>query len=290
MTFPVVLRLYDLSRGLATQLSPSLLGQQINGIWHTGVFVYGREYFYGGGGTGSGSQSGISSTGSTDFSSMNGLHPVQEIPLGNTHKTKREFEAFLQRIAGRFRCEDYSLFNHNCNNFSDTVSQFLVGKPIPTFITGLPARVLASPMGAALRPFMDNFNNNFQSQMSTPQTQGRLQHYNMSTPSSSTPPATNAVASALDDALAALEQEPQSSTTTAGSTAPSSTTTKPAPAVTAVRTRLSVCPLTKFGDDSLIPGMVRRLTTLASRLEIQIPNIVDVLKKVRVNQLLLTKS
>lgn len=38
----VTLRVYDLSGGMARQLSPALLGKQIDGIWHTGVLVYGK--------------------------------------------------------------------------------------------------------------------------------------------------------------------------------------------------------------------------------------------------------
>jgi hypothetical protein len=166
---PVVLRLYDLSQGMARELSPSLLGVQIDGIWHTGVFVYGREYFFGGSGAGAGSESGISSADGSEFSLNHGIRPVREIALGRTARTRAEFEEFLGRIAGRFRVCDYSLFHHNCNNFSDAVAQFLVGAPIPEYITGLPARVLATPMGAAIKPLMDNFNNNFQSQIATPQ-------------------------------------------------------------------------------------------------------------------------
>ena len=45
----VQLRVYDLSRGLAKQLSLAMLGRQVDGIWHTGVLVHGLEYFYGGG-------------------------------------------------------------------------------------------------------------------------------------------------------------------------------------------------------------------------------------------------
>ena len=36
----VTLRVYDLSRGMARQMSPALLGKQIEGIWHTGVLVF----------------------------------------------------------------------------------------------------------------------------------------------------------------------------------------------------------------------------------------------------------
>jgi desumoylating isopeptidase 1 len=47
--WPVQLYVYDLSHGLARSMSGALLGKQIDGIWHTGIVVYGVEYFYGGG-------------------------------------------------------------------------------------------------------------------------------------------------------------------------------------------------------------------------------------------------
>ncbi|KAF9416928.1 hypothetical protein HW555_005844 [Spodoptera exigua] len=46
----VELYIYDLTNGLASILSPSILGRQIEGVWHTAVVVYDREFFYGGSG------------------------------------------------------------------------------------------------------------------------------------------------------------------------------------------------------------------------------------------------
>ena len=45
----VTILLYDISNGMASSLSPMFLGKQIEGIWHTGLVVYGNEYYYGGG-------------------------------------------------------------------------------------------------------------------------------------------------------------------------------------------------------------------------------------------------
>jgi len=45
----IVLYVYDLSMGMAKQLSMAIIGKQIEGIWHTGIVAYGYEYFYGGG-------------------------------------------------------------------------------------------------------------------------------------------------------------------------------------------------------------------------------------------------
>lgn len=44
----VQLYIYDLTKGMASMMSQMLLGRHIEGVWHTAVVVYGREYFYGG--------------------------------------------------------------------------------------------------------------------------------------------------------------------------------------------------------------------------------------------------
>jgi hypothetical protein len=45
----VSIYLYDISNGMARSFSPMFLGKTIEGIWHTGLVVYGNEYYYGGG-------------------------------------------------------------------------------------------------------------------------------------------------------------------------------------------------------------------------------------------------
>lgn len=44
----VQLYIYDLTKGMAAMMSGMLLGRQIDGIWHTAVVVFGREFFFGG--------------------------------------------------------------------------------------------------------------------------------------------------------------------------------------------------------------------------------------------------
>ncbi len=39
----IKVNLYDLSRGLASGLSQNMLGVQLDGIWHSGVVVYGTH-------------------------------------------------------------------------------------------------------------------------------------------------------------------------------------------------------------------------------------------------------
>lgn len=49
MSFLVQLNIYDISNGMARQFSRQMIGKQVDGIWHTGIVVYGKEYYFGGG-------------------------------------------------------------------------------------------------------------------------------------------------------------------------------------------------------------------------------------------------
>ncbi|XP_039021595.1 desumoylating isopeptidase 1-like [Hibiscus syriacus] len=140
----VTLNVYDLSQGMARQLSMTLLGKVIEGIWHTGVVVYGNEYYFGG---------GIQHipAGTAPYGK-----PIRVIDLGVTHLPKDVFEMYLQEIRPRYTAETYSLLTHNCNNFSNEVAQFLVGSTIPDYILQLPIEVMSSPMGALLMPMIQN--------------------------------------------------------------------------------------------------------------------------------------
>ncbi|KAM3217039.1 desumoylating isopeptidase 1 isoform X1 [Capsicum annuum] len=138
----VTLNVYDLSQGLARQLSTTFLGKAIGGIWHTGVVAYGHEYYFGGG-------IQHAPAGTTPYGT-----PVQVVDLGVTHVPKDVFEMYLQEISPRYTAETYSLLTHNCNNFSNEIAQFLVGATIPDYILNLPNEVMNSPMGALIMPMI----------------------------------------------------------------------------------------------------------------------------------------
>lgn len=137
-----MLNIYDLSQGLARQLSTTFLGKAIEGIWHTGIVVYGKEYYFGG---------GIQQdpVGKTPYGT-----PIRVVELGVTHVPQDVFETYLKEISPRYRAETYSLLTHNCNNFTNEVAQFLVGVTIPDYILQLPNEVLNSPMGALILPMI----------------------------------------------------------------------------------------------------------------------------------------
>ncbi|GIL46232.1 hypothetical protein Vafri_3262 [Volvox africanus] len=115
----VILYVYDLTNGLARSLSPMLLGQQIDAIYHTGVVVGGIEYFFGGG-----VQRCIA--GQTPFGP-----PLRTVELGVTHLPKDVREELLADLSSRFTPQDYNLTSKNCNHFSSAWTELLTGNPIP---------------------------------------------------------------------------------------------------------------------------------------------------------------
>ncbi|KAH7829093.1 putative PPPDE peptidase domain [Monocercomonoides exilis] len=48
-SFDVQIYLYDLSHGMVRSMSAMLIGKTLEGLWHTGIVVYGKEYYYSGG-------------------------------------------------------------------------------------------------------------------------------------------------------------------------------------------------------------------------------------------------
>ncbi|PIN14322.1 hypothetical protein CDL12_13045 [Handroanthus impetiginosus] len=109
---------------------------------HTGIVVYGNEYYFGAG-------IQIDPVGTTPYGT-----PLRVVDLGVTHVPKDVFEMYLQEIGPRYTAETYSLLRHNCNNFSNEVAQFLVGASIPDYILNLPNEVMNSPMGALMLPMI----------------------------------------------------------------------------------------------------------------------------------------
>ncbi|SPO31061.1 uncharacterized protein UTRI_05300_B [Ustilago trichophora] len=142
--YPVKLYVYDLSRGMARQMSLPLTGRQIDGIWHTSIVAWDREYFFG---------QGISVV--YPGTSHHGA-PLETFDLGTTSIDRETFEgALLPDLRERFRPQDYNLLSWNCNNFSQEVAQILTGGDIPAHIRSLPQDFLSTPFGQMLQPQID---------------------------------------------------------------------------------------------------------------------------------------
>lgn len=141
---------YDLSKGLARSMSQALLGRQIEGVWHTGIVAYGLEWFFG--------SQGISNC--QPCGTILG-QPDEKIFQGRTAVSYDDFYSYIMNLSRTtFKGSDYHLLKHNCNNFSDQVSEFLTGRKIPSHITGLPQEVLSTPFGQMLLPMLEQMSVN----------------------------------------------------------------------------------------------------------------------------------
>lgn len=140
----VILHIYDLSQGIAKVMSPMIMGQTIDAVYHTGVVVADTEYYYG---------AGILSepAGQTTFGS-----PMQQMEMGDTSKTQSEIRAFLDSIQSRYTDSTYNLVEHNCNHFSNEFLQFLCDKKVPDYILNQAASFLETPFGRMLEPMLQS--------------------------------------------------------------------------------------------------------------------------------------
>ncbi|KAH9927057.1 DUF862-domain-containing protein [Amylocystis lapponica] len=139
----VQLYVYDLSNGLARQLSLQLTGKQIDGIWHTSIVVFGKEIFYG---------QGICTT--LPGQSHHGK-PLQIVDMGETALDEDTLQEYLTEMSSHYTADKYHLLDFNCNSFTNDCVGFLTGNSIPGWIKDLPSDFLSTPFGAALRPTID---------------------------------------------------------------------------------------------------------------------------------------
>lgn len=140
----MLLYIYDLTQGMAAMMSQMLLGRHIDGIWHTAVVVFGREYFFG--------SHGITSClpGATVLG-----QPLRKEVIGQTFIPQAVFSDYVRGLAeSTFRGTNYNLLHHNCNTFSEDLCQFLCGIGIPKYILDLPQEFLSTPLGQSLAPLI----------------------------------------------------------------------------------------------------------------------------------------
>ncbi|KAH5294117.1 hypothetical protein HBI12_224160 [Parastagonospora nodorum] len=139
----VELYVYDLSQGLARNMSRQFLGIQIDAVYHTSIVLDDIEYYFG---------QGVQTcrAGATHHG-----QPMEKIKLGRTDLPIEIILEYLESLKEVYTPESYDLFAHNCNNFSNDFAMFLVGKGIPEHITSLPETVLNTPFGQMLRPQID---------------------------------------------------------------------------------------------------------------------------------------
>ncbi|ROV96854.1 hypothetical protein VPNG_09229 [Cytospora leucostoma] len=139
----VHLLVYDLSQGLARQMSLGLLGFHLDAIYHTSIELDRLEYVYDG-----------NVVAITPGSSHLG-QPMRRLHLGKTDLTMDVIQQYLETLREIYTVEAYDLWKHNCNNFSNDFATFLLGMGIPDDILHMPDAVLNSPMGRMLMPALN---------------------------------------------------------------------------------------------------------------------------------------
>jgi hypothetical protein len=132
---------------MARMMSQQLLGKEIEAVYHTGIVVHGKEYWFG-----QGLQCAPASHVQTQFGA-----PLRVEALGTTEVDEEMFRDFLREVQPRYTSETYNLLRHNCNNFTSEAAMFLVGKDIPQQILDLPDVFLSTEIGQALGPMLGMF-------------------------------------------------------------------------------------------------------------------------------------
>ncbi|KAE8387844.1 putative thioredoxin [Aspergillus alliaceus] len=136
----VELYVYDLSKGLARQWSLPLTGTHMDAIYHTSIVLDGVEYYFG-----HGIQTSV--PGSTHHG-----QPMERVHLGATELPVDIITEYIESLGDIYTPESYDLFLHNCNNFTQDLAMFLVGKSIPDHIRNLPQTFLSTPFGQMMKP------------------------------------------------------------------------------------------------------------------------------------------
>lgn len=139
----VHLLVYDLSQGLARQMSMGILGFQLDAVYHTSIELDGLEHVYDG--------NVVAITPGTSHLGQ----PLQRLPLGKTELPMEVIQQYLQSLREVYTVAAYDLWKHNCNNFSNDFATFLVGTGIPDHILHMPSAVLESPLGRMLVPALN---------------------------------------------------------------------------------------------------------------------------------------
>lgn len=137
---------YDISQGMARNMSMMLIGKHVELIPHTGIVCFGKEYFFGGG-----------ICVSPQPGNCIPLKPCQILDLGNTSKSQAELDTWLRTQHNTWNQATYNLLKHNCNHFANSVATFLGVTAVPSNIVNIADEALSTPRGAQIRQLIETF-------------------------------------------------------------------------------------------------------------------------------------
>mmetsp|Transcript_66115 Transcript_66115/g.158169 ORF Transcript_66115/g.158169 Transcript_66115/m.158169 type:complete len:589 (-) Transcript_66115:89-1855(-) len=140
----VTLHIYDISNGLSEALSPWLVGQKLEGIWHSGICVFGKEYYFS-------KDTMFDEAGKTGFG-----RPTKVLDLGFTLWRQDELHNFVcKELKPIFHRNTYDVVVNNCNHFSDKLCEYLVGKSLPEEVHRQSEWLMRSRTIRAVRPLLN---------------------------------------------------------------------------------------------------------------------------------------
>ena len=144
----VELVLYDLSQGVAQWIPGSLLGgHKLDGIWHSGLRVFGKEFWFGG------------IILESKYEDVPFGVPKQVIRLGTTLRTYENMVEFLKEdLYVDYNPRSYDVLRRNCNHFANELAQFLLhGKQLPDEVLMQPEWVQNATLVRFLRPVLNRW-------------------------------------------------------------------------------------------------------------------------------------
>lgn len=139
----VTLHMYDLSNGLGEKIAPYLISNNLEGVWHTGLCVFGKEYFFS-------RDTVFDVAGATSFGK-----PLRVISLGHTLWRQSELHKYIvDEMKPKFHRGTYDAIDFNCNNFTNALCQYLLGKNLPDEVYNMALNLKTSALIRSIRPVL----------------------------------------------------------------------------------------------------------------------------------------
>lgn len=139
----VTLHLYDLSNGMGQKLAPWILDHSLDGVWHTGLVCFGKEYFFS-------RDTVFDEAGATSFGK-----PCKVVSLGYTLWRQSELHKYIvDELKPKFHRDTYDAIDFNCNNFTNELCQYLCGKDLPPEVYNMALHLKSSALIRTIRPVL----------------------------------------------------------------------------------------------------------------------------------------
>lgn len=97
------------------------------GIYHSGIEIQGIEYSYGG-------NKNVSGSGVFQSAPMTVENARYLCSFNLGTASQQKVSQAISEVSDRFRANEYSMINQNCNHFSEALCKAILGKSIPTFV------------------------------------------------------------------------------------------------------------------------------------------------------------